>query len=136
MAIKDFYKELHYDFSIYDGQKELMGLTNGGFTGTKPFCVDDFNNLELNAARDVVLSFLSPIESINKNYTSYGLKHIVERFLAIDTNNGINYISNGVLILAMYSCGYRIWRAKGDKNCFFNVSEKSVERLCNARMHL
>lgn len=129
MATLEFYKRLDYDFSIYEGEESLRGLINGGFIGTESLCVNEFNYLELNAARDVILCYLRPITKINKNENSYSLKHIVEHILAKETNGVINYISNGTFILAMYSCGFRIWRTKGDKNCFFNVSEKSVKYL-------
>jgi hypothetical protein len=31
MAILEFYKELDYDFSIYEGEESLRGLVNEGF---------------------------------------------------------------------------------------------------------
>lgn len=36
MATIDFYKNLDYEFSIYEGEEELNGLTNGGFIGVNP----------------------------------------------------------------------------------------------------
>ncbi|WP_303241209.1 hypothetical protein [Phocaeicola plebeius] len=129
MATLEFYKRLNYDFSIYEEEESLRGLINEGFIGTEPLCINEFNYLELNAVRDVILCYLRPITKINKNESSYSLKHIVERILAKETNGVINYISNGTFILAMHSCEFHIWRTKGDKNCFFNVSDKSVRNL-------
>lgn len=129
MATLEFYKRLDYNFSIYEEEKSLQGLTNEGFIGTESLRVNEFDNLELNAARDVILCYLRPINRINKSESSYSLKHIVEHILAKETNGAINYISNGTFILAMYSCGFRIWRTKGSKICFFNVSNKSVRYL-------
>lgn len=129
MATVDFYKSLDYEFFIYEGEEELNGLTNGGFTGAKPLRISDFNKLELNAARNVIECYLVPISSINRTHSSYGLKHLIERILANETNQQINYVSNGALILAMYDAGFRISRISNSPNCFFNVSERSVKRL-------
>lgn len=134
MATVDFYKSLDYDFSIYEGEIELNGLTNGGFIGTSPLKISSFNKLELNAARDVIECNLVPISSINKTHSSYGLKHLIERIIANETNQQINYVSNGALILAMYDAGFRICRMSNSPNCFFNVSERSVKRLYTKRV--
>lgn len=88
--------------------------------------------LELKAARDVIACYFRPIESINNRRSSYGLKHIVERYLNKETNGVINYVSNGTLILAMYDAGYKIKRSNlnhPSPNCSFNVSEKSIKSL-------
>ena len=130
MASAEFYKELNYDFSIYTEEEELRGLTVSGFKGDKPFEFRGFNELELKAARDVIACFLKPARSINSNYSSYGLKHLVERYLSKSTNMEINYVSNGALILAMYDAGFLIKRlGDGSPNCLFNVSEASIKRL-------
>ena len=132
MTTMNFYKNLGYNFSIYEGEEELNGLTNEGFTGTEPLCINQFNDLELNAARDIILSYLRPIGTINRNYTSFELKYLIERVLKKDTNEGINYISNGAFILAMCDVDFHIQRIKNSPNCFFNVSEKSIKHLRNA----
>lgn len=130
MATTEFYASLDYDFSIYEGEVELQGLTIGGFYGDEPLNIKSFNQLELNAARDIIALKFSPIQTFNQSSTSYGLKHLVERALNIETNGKISYVSNGTLILAMYDAGYRIKRGKGTSpNCYFNVSKKSVEKL-------
>lgn len=129
MTTLDDYKKLDYEFSIYEGEEELNGLTNGGFIGTNPLRISDFNELELNAARKVIERYLVPISSINKRHSSYELKHLIERILINETNHQINYVSNGTLILAMCDAGFRIKRISNSPNCFFNVSEKSVKRL-------
>lgn len=129
MITVDFYKSLDYGFSIYEGEEILNGLTNKGFIGTNPVRISDFNKLELNAARYVIECYLMPISCINRTHSSYGLKHLIERILANETNQQINYVSNGALILAMYDAGFRISRISNSPNCFFNVSERSVKRL-------
>ena len=130
MPTVEFYANLGYDFSIYEGEEELFGLTNGGFNGLQPLCVKDFNELELKSARDIIACYFTPIKSINQDSTSYGLKHLVERALYKETSGKINYVSNGTLILAMYDAGFRIKRlADSSPNCYFNVSKKSVNDL-------
>lgn len=130
MATVEFYENLDYDFSIYEGEEELRGLTIGGFYGDKPLDIRDFNQLELKAARDMIACKFRPIQTFNHSSTSYGLKHLVERALDIETKGKINYVSNGTLILAMYDAGYRIKReGKASPNCCFNVSKKSVVEL-------
>lgn len=130
MPAIEFYANLNYVFSIYEGEEELFGLTTGGFNGSQPLCVKDFNELELKSARDIIACYLTPIKSINQNSTSYGLKHLVENALRKETDGKINYVSNGTLILAMYDAGFRIKRLAGSSpNCYFNVSKKSVNDL-------
>lgn len=130
MATVKFYENLDSDFSIYEGEEELRGLTISGFHGDKPLDIRDFDQLELKAARDMIACKFKPIQTINKSSTSYGLKHLVEHALDIETKGKINYVSNGTLILAMYDAGYRIKRErKASPNCYFNVSKKSVAKL-------
>lgn len=130
MATVEFYANLDYNFSIYEGEEEVRGLTPDGFNGNAPLNVKDFNLLELKATRDMIACKLSPIQTINFSSTSYGLKHLVEHALEIQTNGEINYVSNGTLILAMYDAGYHIKRKEGSSpNCYFNVSKRSVGNL-------
>ena len=132
MATVDFYSNLHYDFSDYENDDELIGLTTAGFSGSDHLKINEFNMLELKAARDVIACYFRPIESINNRRSSYGLKHIVERYLNKETNGVIYYVSNGTLILAMYDAGYKIKRSNlnhPSPNCSFNVSEKSIKSL-------
>lgn len=132
MATVDFYSNLHYDFSDYENDDELIGLTTAGFGGSNHLKINEFNMLELKAACDVIACYFRPIESINNRRNSYGLKHIIERYLNKETNGVINYVSNGTLILAMYDARYKIKRSNlnhPSPNCSFNVSEKSIKSL-------
>ena len=85
MTTIEFYEKLDYDFSIHEGEEELKGLTIGGFQGTAPLHVKDFNQLELKAARDMIVCKLKPIKAINQRSSSYGLKHLIEHALRIET---------------------------------------------------
>lgn len=107
MPTVDFYKNLGYDF--YQYEEELRGLTPGGFNcGDAPLNVKDFNDLELQATRNMITCYLRPIGKINTSSISYGLKHLIERALHIDTQSAINYVSNGTLILTMYDAVFSI----------------------------
>lgn len=131
MPTVDFYKNLGYDFYQYEDEEELRGLTPGGFNGgDNSLNVKDFNDLELQATRDIIACYLHPIGRINTSSTSYGLKHLIERALHIETQGVINYVNNGSVILAMYDAGFRIKRLKdGSPNCYFDVSRKSINNL-------
>lgn len=129
MATLEFYMNLDNDFSIYEGEEELNGLTYSGFIGTEPLRIENFDKLALNAASDVIVSFLSPISKVNRKYDSQALKHFIVKILEKDTNYRINNVSNSTVILAMYDAGFRIQRIKGSPNCYFNISEKGIKRL-------
>ena len=64
------------------------------------------------------LEGIKKIKTINRNHTSYGLKHVVEK--------DIGYVSNGVFIAAAIHCGFNF---KHDEipNVTFNMSEKSIK---------
>lgn len=69
-------------------------------------------------------SRLVEIKNINKNHTSYGLKHIFS-----SSKDGF-YISNGTFKGAMLKLGFRYLKCHPTSpNWFFNVSKKSVKDL-------
>ncbi len=55
-------------------------------------------------------------KSINRNYGSYELKHIVEEHIG-------QYISNGELIACMILQGYEVRIIPETPNCYFNISQ-------------
>ena len=73
-------------------------------------------------------SHLRKQQSVSRNTSSYGLKHVVERWAK---KGGIlpNYIPNGVFIVAMICMGFDYKRIKNSHNAYFNVSIKSVREL-------
>lgn len=56
-------------------------------------------------------------KTINRNHTSYGLKHIVED--KID-----RYVSNGVLKYCLAVLGVKGYQKIGDPNIYYPISEK------------
>ena len=73
-------------------------------------------------------SNVEPIKTINRRHSSYGLKHLAEKF----SPNG--YLSNGVFIAAAMIVGYPF---KVDPpNAMFGMSERSIKRLHRAAARL
>lgn len=67
---------------------------------------------------------INKIQSINRNHSSYGLKHIFER-----SENGF-YITNGMFKGAMLKCGFDYRPvSSSSRNWNFNVLEKSIKEL-------
>lgn len=67
------------------------------------------------------VKLMLPIKSINQNVTSYGLKHMAERYQR-------TYIANGILIAAALHYDYFYKRCgKDSPNCLFNMSQKSIK---------
>ena len=62
------------------------------------------------------------IKTINKRHTSYGLKHLIQNDMGA-------YYTNDEFKGAMLKCGY-ISDNKNQLNWNFNVSEKSIIRIC------
>ena len=62
---------------------------------------------------------VAKIKSINKNHTSYGLKHLAEKT--------IGYSTNGTFIAAAIYSGFDIKIEKDSPNPMFNMSEKSLK---------
>ena len=66
-------------------------------------------------------------EKVTKYITSYGLKHLVEKLLAIETNDQVSYVTNEELTEAMILAGFKAQKTwNGSPNFHFNVSKKSL----------
>ncbi len=73
-------------------------------------------------------SHLRKQQCVSRQMSSYGLKHVVERWA---TKRGIlpNYIPKGVFIAAMIYMGFNYKRIKNSRNAYFNVSMKSLREF-------
>ena len=74
--------------------------------------------------------FLSHVEkrkTINRKWSSYGLKHQAEGFVRSRTDRPENaYVANGALICAALHLGFDVQRAeKSSPNAYFNMSSRS-----------
>ncbi|MPM25349.1 hypothetical protein SDC9_71840 [bioreactor metagenome] len=63
---------------------------------------------------------LEKADKFNKNYTSYGLKHIFQY-------NGGFYVTNGAFKQAMLLAGFSHKECSSTINWWFNVSRKSIK---------
>ncbi|MDE6276661.1 MAG: hypothetical protein K2M06_00975 [Muribaculaceae bacterium] len=134
----DHEAEWRQEFAYLEKEKELKGLSFGGLTDSKKFVsLNSFNLEELMCAQKIIKCyFYSPSGRYNKfnnDYSSYGLKGMVEDILYDITDGRINYVSNGTVILAMYHCGFKFQRIPGTPNCLFNVPKKCYTRMENKR---
>ncbi len=69
------------------------------------------------------LAEVAPIATFNSRRTSYGLKHVCERWAG-------RYISNGMLIAAAIHSGFKWRKVNWDSpNVVFNISERSLKTL-------
>lgn len=125
-------KYLQNYWVVYNDEDELRGLTPFGFQGNSPLNINSFKREQLDWALDFAHACGEPIRTINKNHTSYGLKHLAERRakkLSAHDEIRVDYISNGTLILAMVDAGFRFVRDGESPNVFFNVSERALKKL-------
>lgn len=80
----------------------------------------------------VMLQVADKRKSLNRDYTSYGLKHTAEQ---ISRKYGFrkdlkDYVSNGVFIAAAMYEGFEVRQIRwGSLNAFLNISTKSVKSL-------
>ena len=75
----------------------------------------DINVVEIEKAIEWIHANAEMRKTINKRYSSYGLKHIAEKWAK-------QYISNDSLIEAMCQCGYNIQRCHPTSpNYWFNI---------------
>ena len=71
---------------------------------------------------------VEPIKTINRRHSSYGLKHLAEKF------SPNLYLSNGVFIAAALLVGYPF--ELDPPNAMFGMSERSLKRLNRAAARL
>lgn len=73
---------------------------------------------------------LTPIKSLNRNITSYGIKHIVERHNHY-VEGGSKYVSNGEFIAAamIAGYGYSVPYTYNDVNVPFTISQRSLNQI-------
>ena len=81
-----------------------------------------FNKEVVGRCVEAISRSFGPAEDINRNMTSHALKKIIEGHFGEE-------VSNGEFIAAMVTAGYRYERVKCTPNCYFNVSQKGIERI-------
>ena len=71
------------------------------------------------------LSTLSRIATVNKNNTTYGLKHFMERA-------GFGYVSHGIFIAAAVHLGFVYKLDAPSHSLYLNISEKALAPAAKA----
>jgi hypothetical protein len=80
-----------------------------------------FNMQQIEKAKLFIECIMEKRETINKSEgSSYTLKHRVEDFLNLYFKRENNYISNGEMIVALDSCGYKIKETPSNPNIYTN----------------
>ena len=79
-------------------------------------------NENIKRALNEIVFIIKERKTFNKKISSYGLKHVLEKYRKKIIGYGNYYISNGDFILAMEMMGYKINFIKDSPNCFFNCS--------------
>ena len=80
---------------------------------------------------------LDPTRGVNKDISSYGLKHLAEKFACAfpdGTPLGPQYVPNGVLIAAAVHAGFDMRTTKDQRgregpNAYFNISKRSLRQV-------
>ena len=76
------------------------------------------NEKEVEMARTWLKEKAIRIVNLNKNSTSYGWKHVAERYAK-------SYISNGAFIHAAMLEGFKVKQIEDSKNAYLNISKRS-----------
>ncbi|WP_254561810.1 hypothetical protein [Dyadobacter diqingensis] len=95
---------------------DINGFESGGHYEPK----NDFQVNRINAARKVIAQSYVKMKTIQKDNSSYGLKHDMEKVIG-------EYMTNGEFIVAMIGEGFVFKRDR--INCYFNVTATSVKQL-------
>ena len=88
-------------------------LTDEGIVNTNGPAPDE---TQVRMARVWLRSLAVTTVNINKKTTSYGWKHVAEKFAK-------NYISNGAFIRAAMDEGFKVKHIEGTQNAYINLSE-------------
>jgi hypothetical protein len=100
-------------------QHPLLSVNGFERTSSMPF------NLRRFALAYLFCMQIEKVKAISRRRTSYGLKHIAERFYG-------TYTTNGEFIAAAIAAGFKYRRCQhADLNAQFNMSEKSIKVLDN-----
>ncbi len=86
----------------------------------------DYNNIKL--ACDEIKFIFSKRRTINKTRTSYGLKHVLEKYRQVFRKSADNYISNGEFIISAILADFEpSWNKSSDNpNICFNIHMKEL----------
>ena len=118
--------QIKQKIQVYNEQHGLPpDLDCSGFPSKS--CQDTMHQLDVesenfrNICDCIKIIFPNKSRQINTKISSYGLKHIIERYRK-------QYVSNGELIAAMIKCGFKTSKPKGI-NCCFNIKADELREI-------
>ena len=112
-AGEKFIDETHYEIN-----GEVHSIIRSGLLRGNHETKDDAPPTgEVLACIHWIMEFAEPTEAVVKRHTSYGLKHIVERYSG-------DYVSNGAFIEAALLLGFKCSISHGSINPYFNMTFK------------
>lgn len=113
-----------FGFGLYqDHRREPPEAQAARLAAQRQQLRDDLDRVQATCAW--ITAHLSPRQTLNPRYGSYGLKHTVE--------HDIGYITNGAFIAGMLLCGYR--HQVDGPNAIFNLSARALTRYRRARAY-
>lgn len=98
--------------------EQVPGLTLYGIDPAGP-PLDEAARRNADRVRDWLLVNIEPRRTINRNHSSYSLKHLAEQSLG--------YVTNGEFILGAVAAGYPF--EPDPPNARFGMSERSINAL-------
>jgi hypothetical protein len=111
----------HQKLEAVLAQHPLLSVNGFERTSSMPF------NLRRFALAYLFCMRIEKVKAINRRRTSYGLKHIAERFYG-------TYTTNGEFIAAAIAAGFKYRQCQyADLNAQFNMSERSIKALLSER---
>ena len=112
--------------------KELPELAHCGFCGKVNTEIEEkdtvFDAAKIEKIKCFIVENIRRTKGINRQITSYGLKHIIE-----DLIDGYDYVSNGECIKAFIELGFTVQPMHGGLNAYFNISMKDISVLREER---
>lgn len=107
----------------------LKGLDDLGYTDKITFDPSVFKEDKIEKIRCIIRFFLIQRKGgeINEEFSSYSLKHNVDRFLKTYNMPFGNYVSNGEFIYAMILEGFKVRR--DGRNAYFNITTQSGRKF-------
>lgn len=110
--------------------KSGLFINSKGIRTVAEISINSLNIKQINKAKTFIENIMEQRETINKtNGTSYSLKHRVEEFLYYYFKGENNYISNGEMIAAIDSSGYKIKEIRNSQNIYTNYKSLKDYKL-------
>lgn len=100
----------------------LYGFINGKSTEKE----EVFDTAKIEKIKCFIVENIGRIKTINREISSYGIKHIIEDSVG-------EYVSNGECIKAFIELGFNVAEQQGGLNAYFNVSSADLAMIKHKR---